>query len=127
MKRTVIKINSNPAARQRKFQNVELREMFRILHGGECENHHIFGSKTKFKLLSEAGIKKAGEWLVLAMSKEAHADINDFSFEEERELFMKQQRDYLKHFGVPSPVPQEVIDYYNQMTSKHQGLKRWNY
>jgi hypothetical protein len=120
-------MNGTPSARQRKFQNVELREMFRIIYGGECEIHHIFGSKTKFKLLSEAGIKNAGEWFVIAMSKECHADINDFNFEEERELFMKQQQDYLKHFGETSPVPQEVVDYYNQMTSKHQGLKRWKY
>jgi len=120
-------MNGSPTKEQHRFQNIELREMFRIIHGGECELHHCFGSKTKFKLLTEAGIKKAGEWLVVAMSKEAHADINDFSFEEERELFMKQERDYLKHFEKKSPVPQEVIDYYNQMTSKHQGLKRWKY
>ena len=119
-------MNGSPNAEQKRYQNIELRELFREMHGTGCEIHHIFGSKTTFKLLKEAGIKKAGEWFVIAMSKEEHDAIDKYSFEAERGLFLKQLRDYEKYFEKPSPVPQEVIDYYKLMTSKHQGLKNWN-
>ena len=61
------------------------------------------------------------------MNDEEHKAIDDnkYSFEAERGLFLKQERDYLKYFEKKSPVPQEVIDYYNLMKSKHQGLKSW--
>ncbi len=118
-------MNGSPNAAQDRYQNIELRDMFNSLHGGRCEIHHIFGAQTKFKLLKEAGIKKAGEWFVIALHPDVHKDIDNYSFESERGLFLQQKRDYEKYFEKESPVPKEIFDYYNLMTSKHQGVKSW--
>ena len=120
-------MNGSPNAEQKRYHD-QLREMFREVHGGTPEIHHIFGAQAKFKLLAEAGIKKPGEWFVIAMSKEEHKAIDDnkYSFEAERGLFMQQRRDYKNYFKTETPVPVEIFMYYNQMTSKHQGLRSWS-
>ena len=117
-------MNSNPNSNQKKFHS-DLRIMFWEKHGSRCEIHHVFGSKFKAKLLKEAGVDKAGEWLVIAMHPEDHAAINDYSFEGERALFLEQKRNYENYFKKPIPVPEEVFTYYSLMTSKHQGVKSW--
>lgn len=117
-------MNSNPNSTQRRFQD-DLRLMHFEKSRGLGELHHIFGSKEKFKLLKEAGIDKPGEWFVIMLPKDVHDSIKEYSFEAERAMFFQQQRDYLRHFGEPSPVPDDVIRYYTQMLSKHHRLKIW--
>jgi hypothetical protein len=117
-------MNSNPNASQKRYHN-DLRVLFWEKFAARCEIHHIFGSKEKFKLLKEAGIDKPGEWFVIMLPKDVHDSIKEYSFEAERARFFQQQRDYLRHFGEPSPVPDDVIRYYTQMLSKHHRLKIW--
>ena len=119
-------MNGNPSAEQKRFHD-ELREMYFYtqMHEGVGELHHIFGSKEPFKLLSEAGIAKAGEWFVVMIPKVVHDNIKQYSFEAERGMFLQQQRDYARYFNKPSPVPEEVIRYYEAMLSKHYRLKSW--
>lgn len=117
-------MNGNPNTAQKRFHD-ELREMFFYTVGGSGELHHIFGSKEKFKLLTEAGIDKAGEWFVIMLPKYVHDDIKSYSFEAERGMFLQQERDYARYFGKISPIPEQVITYYQQMLSKHHRLKRW--
>jgi len=117
-------VNGNPSAKQKAY-HLEIREMFYDLYTTKAELHHVFGSKFKAKLLKECGIDKPGEWFVIMLSKDDHDSIGKFTFESERGLFLQQQRDYARYFEKKSPVPNEVIDYYNKMTGKHQGLKSW--
>ncbi len=117
-------MNQNPSAEQDRFHN-ELREMFFETQGGGGELHHIFGSKEKFKLLKEAGIKKAGEWFVILLHKSIHDDIKKYSFDAERGMFFQQVRQYESFFNKKCPVPDEIIVYYNAMLSKHYRLKVW--
>lgn len=119
-------MNGNPNKKQKDFHN-DLREMYfeTRMHEGIGELHHIFGSKEKFKLLKEAGVEKAGEWFVIMLPKSVHDTIKDYSFEGERSMFFEQQRNYLRHFGKDSPVPDDVVRYYSQMLSKHHRLKQW--
>jgi len=119
-------MNGNPSAAQKRYHD-ELRQMYyeRSSARGVGELHHIWGSKAKFKLLSEAGIDKAGEWFVVMLPKSDHDNINNWTFEEERGLFMYQQRAYAHHFNKPSPVPKLVSTYYQALLSKQYILKRW--
>ena len=105
-------MNGNPNAAQKRYHN-ELREMF-----GIGELHHIFGSKRKFK-----GYGQVGEWLVIMLSKEMHADISEFSFEQEKKMFFNQQAQYEACYGKPSPVPKVVADIYQSMKHKQEVVK----
>jgi hypothetical protein len=117
-------MNGNPSAEQKRFHD-DLRLMHFEMNRGIGELHHIFGSKEKFKLLKEAEIAKPGEWFVIMLEKDVHDNIKEYSFESERAMFFQQQRDYKRHFGKDSPVPDDVIRYYTQMLSKHHRLKMW--
>jgi hypothetical protein len=119
-------MNGNPTAEQKRFHD-DLREMYfdTQMHNGIGELHHIFGSKEKFKLLKEADVARPGEWFVIMIPKKIHDDIDNYSFESERGMFFKQQRDYLRFFEKPSPMPDHVINYYTQMLSKQHRLKMW--
>lgn len=117
----------NPSAEQKRF-HAELRDMYAFTQwkkDGTGELHHIFGSKAKFKLLKEAGIKKEGEWFVVMIPKRDHDMIGGFSFEAERGWFLKQQQDYEEYYGRKSPMPDLVITYYKLLKGKHVGLKSW--
>jgi hypothetical protein len=105
-------MNGNPNTAQKRYHS-ELREMF-----GIGELHHIFGSKRKFK-----GHGQVGEWIVIMLSHEMHADINEFSFEQEKEMFFNQQAQYEVYYGKPSPVPKVVADIYAAMKHKQEVVK----
>ena len=105
-------MNGNPNAAQKRYHN-ELREMF-----GVGELHHCFGSKRKFKNHGQVG-----EWLCIMLSKEMHADIKEFTFEQEKEMFFKQQAKYERVYGKPSPVPTVVADIYRSMKHKQEVVK----
>lgn len=119
-------MNGNPNAAQKRFHN-ELRDMYshtKIQHGiGEL--HHIFGSKAKFKLLKEAGVKKPGEWFVIMIPKKVHDDIDHYTFDDERNMFLQQKEDYEKYYEKDCPIPEECYTYYNAMLSKQHILKNW--
>ena len=92
---------------------------------GVGELHHIWGSKANFKLLSEAGIDKPGEWFVEMIPKTVHDNIKAFSFDYQREVFFAQQRDYQRYFDKPSPMPKECLIYLEALLSKQYILKVW--
>jgi len=119
-------LNGNPSAAQKRFHD-ELRRMYfeTQSHNGIGELHHIWGSKMKCKLLSEAGIDKPGEWLVIMLPKTVHDNIKSYTFEEEREYFMAQQREYFQFYHKESPVPEEVVKYYKMLNSKQQVIRHW--
>jgi len=120
-------LNGNPNSAQKRFHD-DLRLMYFETqhHNGIGELHHLFGSKAKFKLLSEAGIDKGGEWLIIMIPKTVHDDIKEYGFEYERGTFLSQQREYQSFFGKPSPIPEEVIEYMKLLPSKHAILKTWS-
>ena len=120
-------MNGNPSAKQKRFHNA-LREwyFYTQMHNGVGELHHIFGSKANFKLLQEEDIDRAGEWFVIMIPKTVHDDIKNYSFEAERGLFLDQRRKFERYFSTPIPVPEKCFEYYEKLTSKHQGLKSWS-
>jgi len=88
-----IDMNSNPNAEQQRFHN-DLRELGCIVTGAnQVQIHHIMGSKWKAK-----GFSKPGEWLVLPLCHDTHADIDNYSFEGERGLFLAMLRKYQLHY-----------------------------
>lgn len=111
-------MNGNPTAEQQRYHD-RLREIY--YSNGQL--HHIWGSKEKFKLLKESGINRPGEWLVIFLPLEVHEQIDSYSFDQERQMFLNQQEEYSFYFGEKSPVPEVVIDYYKQLLSKRQVIK----
>ena len=103
-------MNGDPTAEQQRFQN-DLREMGCIITGSNSPDiHHIFGSKWKAK-----GFKKPGEWLVVPLNREDHADIAAYSFDAERGLFLAALRKYELEYNCVHPIPPMLIQYYINM------------
>jgi hypothetical protein len=94
-------MNGNPTAEQRRYHD-ELREMYFYTQ-----------------------MHSPGEWFVIMLPKTVHDDIKNYSFDAERGMFLKQQRDYEKYFDKESPVPSVVIEFYKKMLSKHHCIKSW--
>jgi hypothetical protein len=112
-------MNGNPSAEQKRYHD-NLRQMLYEQFAGRGELHHIFGSKWKRK-----GFKKPGEWLVILLPPELHSNIKSFTFEDEREAFLLQQRQYKNAWGCESPVPANLIESYVLMRHR-QDITRGN-
>jgi hypothetical protein len=111
-------MNGFPTAEQKRFHD-DLRDIGCIVTGAMVvEIHHIFGSKWKAK-----GFNKPGEWLVIPLHRKTHAEINSYSFESERALFLASLRKYKLIFGKDAPVPEMLIEYYKAMKHRNDITK----
>lgn len=105
-------MNGFPNAIQKRWHS-DLRQIAYDKFGGRSELHHIMGARWKLK-----GFDKPGEFLVIMLTPEIHADIKNYSFESERALFLESLRSYQSYYGKLPSVPSKLVEHYIKMKSR---------